>query len=228
MQTPMTPPQIARLAGLLYLVIIVCGLFSELAVREPALITGDAAATLANLEATAGLFRLAFVADSLMILADVGLAAALYLLFRAESPGLALTAAALRLVQSAILAANLLHQHAALALLGDGRYRGLVPDGQLAQRVLLELELHGDGYDLALIPFGLHCVVLALMLWRTALFPRLLAPLMAAAGVVYLLGSYAVFVAPAASPAIAPFYAICLLAELGFCLYLLIRGVRRG
>lgn len=49
----------ARLAGMLYLAIIVLGLFGELQVRGSLVVTGDAAATLAAIAASPGLWRAA-------------------------------------------------------------------------------------------------------------------------------------------------------------------------
>jgi len=53
----------ARLAGVFYLVLAVCGGFSELVVRAGVVVTGDAAATAATVRASAGLFRIAFATD---------------------------------------------------------------------------------------------------------------------------------------------------------------------
>jgi len=76
----------ARFAGALYLVIILCGLWSELAVRGPLTVDGDAAATAANILANEGLFRAAFAADTIMAMADVALAILLAALFWSTAP----------------------------------------------------------------------------------------------------------------------------------------------
>ena len=51
-------PNLARVAGLLYLILAVCGGFSELFVRASVRVAGDAAATADNIRASATLFRL--------------------------------------------------------------------------------------------------------------------------------------------------------------------------
>jgi len=79
----------ARLAGLLYLIIIVAGLGAELGLRGPLIDLGDAAGTAAAILAAPGQFRLAIAADLVMALCDAGLAILLYLVFRAVAPGLA-------------------------------------------------------------------------------------------------------------------------------------------
>jgi hypothetical protein len=54
---------LARLAGLLYLSLAVCGGWAELAVRSGIRVPGEAAATAAHVVEQASLMRLAFAAD---------------------------------------------------------------------------------------------------------------------------------------------------------------------
>lgn len=217
----------ARVTGLLYLLIIACGLFSELYVRGGLIVPGDAAATAANIRAAEGLFRLGFASDLLVFLADVAVAVLLYVLLRPVSRPLALLAAALRLTGTAIYGANLLNHLAPLLLLGGGAPLQGFSGEQLQAMALLFLELHGHGYDLGLVFFGAHCLALGWLLWRAALFPSVLGVLMVLAGLGYLVGSLTLFLAPAHVDAVAPVYLAPLVGELALCLWLLVRGVRR-
>ncbi|HEX5578255.1 MAG TPA: DUF4386 family protein, partial [Candidatus Limnocylindria bacterium] len=56
----MSPRSMARLAGLLYLVVAVTGGFAQLVARGGVRVAGDAAATADNIRANAGLFQLGF------------------------------------------------------------------------------------------------------------------------------------------------------------------------
>lgn len=219
------PIAAARGAGWLYLAIIVCGLVGELVVRTNLIVAGDAPATAANVLASTGLFRLGFLADSIMFLCDVALAGLLYMLFRPVSKVLALVAMSLRLAQAAVLALNLLHYYGALLVLEGTGFASGFESSQLQALSYLLLDLHGHGYDLGLLLFGLHCLLLGSLVWRSGFLPRILGALVAAAGVVYLIGSYTRFLFPAYLQAITPIYAIALVAELGLCLWLLIKGV---
>lgn len=71
---------LARLAGALYLTIIVCGLFAEFYVRQQLVVPGDVDATAARIRDGATLFRIGFAAETVMVLADVALAVLLYFL----------------------------------------------------------------------------------------------------------------------------------------------------
>lgn len=219
------PQHTARTAGVLYLVIIVLGLTGELVVRSGIVAAGDAPATAANIRGAEGLFRFGFLADSVMLLADIALAVLLYVLLRPVSKTLALLAMCFRLVQAAIIGGNLLHYHAALVALAGPAYGIAFPPEQLAAVATLLLDLHSHGYDLALLPFGVNCLLLGYLVYRSGFLPRVLGALLAAAGVVYLVGSYTRFLFPAQVEAVAPIYLVAIVAESAMCLWLLIKGV---
>jgi len=102
-------------------------------VRSRLIVHGNAAATASGIPASPGLFRAGFLADSLMVLCDVGLAVLLYVLLKPAGRTLALAALFFRLTQTAVIAMNLLNFHAALLLLkGSGYESAPGPEGQQA------------------------------------------------------------------------------------------------
>ena len=180
-----------------------------------------AAAGMASATATAildalGQFRLAIAADLVMALCDAGLAILLYLIFRAASPGLALSAMVFRLIQTVLIAANLMVLQAAWLLISGANE--LVDANALA---LILLDLHGHGYDLGLVFFGVNSLIMGLLVWRSGLFAKAFGAGLAIAGLVYLTGSGLRFFAPEWSPAFAPAYLLTILAETAFCFRLL-------
>ena len=214
------PRRLARFAGVLYLAIIALGLSGELAVRGVLIVPGDAAATAAAIRADPGLFRLGIAADALMAVCDVGLAVLLFVLLRPAGPVLALAAMVFRLVQAAVIAANLLSLHWALTILLDG----LGPDALAAGM----LGLHAVGYDVGLIFFGVNSLLVGVLLVRAEWFPAWLGIGIGAAGLVYLAGSTLRLLAPGWVEAFAPAYLVCIVAELAFALWLLLRGIDRA
>ena len=203
---------LCAVAGGLYLVIILCGVWSE-GVARAALITPGAPEVTARAIAGAPmLWKLAIAADLAMLLADVAIAALFLRLFAATSPLLAPLAFALRLVQAALIGAALLPLTLAPSL----------PTATLEHAIAL----HRLGYDLGLIFFAVNCAVMAVMLVRAGLFGRVLPLALAASGAVYMTGSLTALFAPALNAAIQPAYALPLLAESGFCLWLMARGLR--
>jgi hypothetical protein len=222
------PPDLrpsAGLAGVLYAVIIVAGVWGEAAARAPLLIPDDPLGTAAAVQAALGLVRASLATDVLMLIADVGLAVLLYRLLRAQGPTLALAALAFRLMQAAVLAANLLKLQVMVLLHDGGRSAALLGDSAAAW-ITLHLQAHAHGYDLGLAFFGISAVLTGALLWRAAWVPRALALPVVAAGVVYLMGSGIRLLAPGLSDAFAPAYALPLLAESAFCGWLLWAGAR--
>ncbi|MBE9542421.1 MAG: DUF4386 domain-containing protein, partial [Proteobacteria bacterium] len=90
----------------------------------------------------------------------------------------------------------------------------------------LFLDLHSHGYDLGLIFFGLSSLILGFLVVKSDYFPGIFGYGLMAAAVVYLAGSFSLFLFPEYSPFIEPIYIVPLVAELSFCLWLLVKGVR--
>ena len=208
----------ARLAGLLYLIIILTGLGAELGLRAPLIDLGDADATAAAILGSPGQFHLAIAADIVMALSDAGLAILLYLIFRTMAPGLALSAMVFRLIQTVLIAASLMALLAAWLVLI--RAEGLTDAPTLA---LVFLDLHAHGYDLGLVFFGMNSLIMGLLVWRSDRFAKVFGAGLALAGLVYLTGSGLRFFAPDLSSAFMPAYGLTILAETAFCLRLLLQ-----
>jgi hypothetical protein len=65
METVSSPKRLARIAGLLYLVVAIFGIFAVAYVTPMLYVPGDAAATAGNVVANAGLVRISVLADLL-------------------------------------------------------------------------------------------------------------------------------------------------------------------
>ena len=203
-------------AGIAYAVIIIAGIWSEGFVRTALTVPGDAAATSAAILADEALFRLSMAADMVMALCDVALAVLLYVILRPYGAVLALLAMALRLVQAAIIGANLVNQQAVLLAL-DGSSGG-------ETLALMHLQMQSVGYDLGLVFFGAASLVLAVLILRSGWIPRPLGWLIGAAGLVYLAGSFLRILAPHLTDAFSYAYIIPVMAETGFAIWLLWAG----
>ena len=215
----------ARIAGILYLIIIIFGISSEVMIRSALIVPGNANLTAANILGAQSLFRFGFFADSVMLFADVAIAVLFYVLFKSFNNTLSLTAAAFRFAQAAVLSFNLLNYHSAILLLNGASQTAGLESGQINSLALHFLNLHAHGYDLGLLFFGISNLVLGYLILKSAYFPRLIGYGLLAAALVYLLGSYTRFLLPDSFAAIQPAYEIPLLAELAFCFWLLIKGI---
>lgn len=218
----------ARVAGALYLVIIVCAGFAEGYVRTSLVVPGDPSATASNIVASVTLFRLGLFADLVAFMADAGVAVLLYVILRSTAPTIALLAAAFRLVaHPAIASLNLLNHLGALLVLDGGGPLSAFDQAQREELALFAMDLHGYGYVVGGAFFGVHCALLGYLLYRSDLFPRLLGVLLGAAAIGYLFESFAVFVAPGLESVASTLVVVTAsVGEVGLCLYLLVRGVR--
>lgn len=214
----------ARWAGLIYLLIITAGLGAELGLRGPLIDLGDARGTAEAILGAPGQFRLSLAADLVMALADAGLAILLYLMFRATAPALALSAMVFRLIQTVLIAANLLAMQAAWLLLAGDQD---LPAAHAQVLALVFLDLHGHGYDLGLVFFGVNSLIMGILVWRSGVFARVFGLGLFAAGLVYLMGSSLRFFAPEMLVLFMPAYGIPILAETAFCLRLLFQRKSR-
>lgn len=225
-QTSETSPLVwARTAGVLYLIIIVLGLFSEIWVRSSLISPGDAAATASSIVAAEGLFRAGFLADSIMILSDVAVAVLLFVLLKPTNQTLALLALCFRLMQTAVIALNLLNYYATMLLLKGSDYNSVFDAAQINSLASLFLDLHSHGYDLGLILFGVHCLLLGYLIAKSLYMPKALGYLVMAAGVTYLIGSYTRFLFPDFVSTVSPIYVVAIISELSLGLWLLVKGV---
>ncbi|WP_162340832.1 DUF4386 domain-containing protein [Cyclobacterium salsum] len=185
-----------RQTGLMYLLVIVLAGFSQGYIRSSLIVPEDALATSINIVGAEGLFRLGLVLDLIAFLLDAIISIWLYRLFRPYGETLALTAMVLRLLaHPAIGSLNLLNHYLALQA-------ALVPDflagfdaNQLQSMSLLFMEAHRIGYLIAGVFFGLHCLLLGLLLHRSPL-PGLLGTLMILAGIGYEMESFGDFLFP--------------------------------
>jgi fructose-specific phosphotransferase system IIC component len=86
--------------------------------------------------------------------------------------------------------------------------------------------MHSHGYDLGLLFFGFSNLILGCLVIKSDYFPGILGYGLIAAALVYLTGSLTVFLFPDYISLIKPIYIVPLVAELSFCLWLLVKGVR--
>ncbi|NGP77387.1 DUF4386 domain-containing protein [Balneolaceae bacterium YR4-1] len=218
----------ARVAGLLYLVIIVCAGFSEGFVRSTLVVSGDATATARNIMQSEGLFRLGLASDLIAFMCDAVVAILLYRLLKPVSKTLSLVAASLRLIaHPAIGSLNLLNHYAALKMAGGTGALSVFEPEQMDAWALLFMDFHSMGYLIAGAFFGLHCLLLGYLLYKSNLLPGFLGILLAIASVGYLTESFGMLLVPAYEDIYLLMVAISAgIAELTLCLWLLIKGVR--
>ncbi|HEY0855571.1 MAG TPA: DUF4386 domain-containing protein [Albitalea sp.] len=225
-----SPQRCARLAGALYLVIIALGLFGEVFVRGTLVVPGDAAATASGILGSPLLWRAGIAGDLLMQVLDVPVILLLYVLLRPVSESLALLATLTNLVQTAVLAVNKLSLLVPLFLLegAGGTLTALSPQ-QLEALSLLAINVHGHGFGIGLVFFGVACLVRGHLILRSGFLPGSLGVLMVVAGIAYLVNSVALLLVPSFQASIFPGVLVpAFVAELALAAWLVVKGVHTG
>jgi Domain of unknown function (DUF4386) len=216
----------ARAAGVFYFVTIVTASFAELGVRGNLIVSGDAAATARNMIASETLYRLGFVADLIAGAAYIVVTVLLYELLRPVNRILSLLAAFFSLVGVAIGAVTSLGNLAALLLVGGARYLSVFDAAQVQAMALLSLKLHAQGATVGLMFFGVYCLVLGYLIYKSTFLPRTVGVLMAIAGLSLLTNGFLTFLLPAL-PSIVSYFILGLdgVGEIALALWLLVFGV---
>ena len=217
--------RLARVAGALYLLMAVLGGIAHLGIRADVRVPGDAAATAANIVANPTLFRLSLVADIAMATIFVFVGVALYLLLRHVDRHAAGAMVVFVAVGAGLILANLGFHHAALLVATDPAYGALGAQSSEGL-VLLLVDLHGHGYTIAGIFFGLWLLPLAYLAYKSGLFPRLLSILLAVAGGSWIAATLVTFLWPELPAVVHALLTAPTVAEFWMIAYLVTKGVR--
>ncbi len=226
-RTVATSPQLyARIGGVLYLIIIVVGIFDEAFVRNRIIVSGDATATAANIRSLESLWRFGIAAEFFLLICAVALTLIFFVLLRPVSRDLALLAVFFNLVSLAVEAAVQLYLLGALFPLGKAEYLRAFQPEQLYALASLSVKSHGYGFGVALIFFGCVCLILGYLIFRSGFLPKVIGVLMQIAGLSYLTNSFALILAPTFANRIFPAVLVpAFVGEASLCLWLLVKGV---
>ncbi len=219
--------KLARTAGVLYLLIVIFGLIAQIFVRDNLVDYGNAAVTAKNILASESWYRFGFISELLMLICDVGVATILYILLKETSKNLSLLAFAFRLTSIVILSVTALSHYSALSFLSSPSYLNVFNADQLEALALFTIKIHGVGYNICLLFFGIHLLFLGYLVYLADIFPKYLGVLLFIGGICYVLNSIVWFQFPDLVKYIYPAIIIpCAIGEWIFCIWLIARGIK--
>jgi hypothetical protein len=223
-----SPKRLARIAGVLYLLVGIFGGFAEGFVDPKMYVAGNAAATVGNVVANFGLVRLGVVAHLLDGTFFVFLALTLYTLLQHVRQGVARAMLVLVALATGIICLNAVFQFEGLRVATDGSFAAAFGAAGSNAIVLLLLDAQHYGTLIAQIFFGLWLIPIGYLAYRSAgWFPKWLGMVLIVGGVCYLVDLLAAFLVPDIGPKIHTFLVIpSAIAEIAMVLYLLVIGVR--
>ncbi|ASC73698.1 hypothetical protein XM38_046700 [Halomicronema hongdechloris C2206] len=213
----------ARMGGVLYLIIIIGGLFGAGYVPSTIVVHGDAAATVNNILANESLYRFGLSIHIIVVLCNIPLAVIFYDLFELANKSLSRLVMLFILVAATIEGVSLLNQFVPLILLQSA---ATITAEQLQATTYMHFLLQVIGFNLSLAFFGCFCLLAGYLIFRLGVLPRIIGLLLAIGGACYLINSFANFLVPEFAVSLSPYIFIpCFLGEATLCLSLLIKGV---
>ena len=216
----------ARVAGAVYLSLVLTAPFSLLYVPGKLIVRGNAAATASNILTHEMLFRLCIVSELLSSVIFICLGLALYRLLSGVNKTWAGAMVALVLVSAAVGFLNVLNYVAALTLIHGTEFLGAFETPQRYALGMLFLRLHGQGEMMNEIFWGLWLFPFGLLVFRSGFLPRILGVWLMLACSVWVALSLTALLFPPYYEAAFKMAQPVLFAELAIMLWLLIKGAK--
>ena len=220
--TTTSPIVTARVAGLLYLLLLPLGIFGTLYVPSTLIVPGDAATTAANILAHEPLFRMGIVSALLVQVVNILVVLLLYRLLKPVHKDWAALMVIFLLAGVPIAMFNELNNAAVLLVVSGAPYQQGFSTDQLQALIPLFLDLHKAGINIAGIFWGLWLLPMGYLVFESGFLPRILGILLIIGCLGYLIDSFAFLLVPGLNIAIAQF---TFLGEVLLPLWLLIKGV---
>lgn len=216
----------ARTAGFLYLLVVITGFFTLMYVPGKLFVPGDATAMAGNILAHQSLFRAYIVVRLLSELLFIATVLALYRLFKAVGPQLAILMVLLVLLDAPVEFARTANEVAALAFLRGADFLAAFDPAQRDALALLLLKMNGHGVLVSEMFWGLWLFPLGWLAYRSGFVPRLLGLWLIINGLTYVVLSALGLLWPDYPEVISTITFPILLGEVAFTLWLLIAGAR--
>ena len=217
-----TSPQVyARVAGLLYLTVIIAGLIAQLGISGRIVVEGDAGATAANILSQRDLFQLGFTIYLIEMISQFAQAILFYILLKPVNRTIALLAVVINLAGCLIKTLSRAFYLSPLLILGGSHYLHVFDAGQLQALALFLLNLNSQMAGMALAFFGVSTALNGALIFQSGFLPRFLGVLSMLGG----LGWLTFFYPPLGLQLFSYIAPVALLGSTATILWLLIKGV---
>lgn len=217
----------AKIAGVLFLSMVVFGLLSEVLFRQKIFSSNDISVTANAILSNQLLYRMGIVGDILMSCSYLLTALVLYQVFASVNKGLAGVMVVFTTAGSVILLMNVLVELAPLYILTGNGFMSEFASGQQHALAYLFYSLYQHGYMIGQIFFSLWVLPLGLLIIQSGFMPKVLGILFMIETIFGLFSVLLHFLAPSAmleNILMIPM----MIAEFAFMFYLLIRGLNES
>ncbi len=223
-----TRKQIARLAGLIYLIVVLTGIFGLMYVPSQVIRWDDAAATVNNIIASGLLYRLGIASELVSYLFFLILPLVLYRLLKEVDNTHATAMVILVVVGVPISFASVFYKFDVLSLLSGAGYLKAFEEDQIHAQVMLSLESYSNGILVAQIFWALWLFPFGYLVYKSGFLPKVLGIFLMVGCCGYLLDFFGQALIPNYSQLRISFYLTlpASVGEIGSCLWLLIMGAK--
>lgn len=218
----------ARIAGLLYLVVVATGIFSLAYVPSKLIVWDNAAQTISNITNSELLFRLGIVSSLICYTFFLFLPIVLYQLLQSVNRKYANAMVILAIVSVPISFINILNKFAVLLLIGSSTLLKGAEVVQIQTQVMLYLNLYNSGILIVQIFWGLWLFPFGYLVFKSGFLPKFLGILLMAGCFGYLINFLGNSLLPNYNKlGISSYIRLpASLGEIGTCLWLLIMGAK--
>ncbi|MDE3073082.1 MAG: DUF4386 domain-containing protein [Pseudomonadota bacterium] len=216
----------ARIAGFLYLLVVITGLFTLVYAPGKLFIPGDTSTVASNILVHQALFRADIVVGLLSELFFIATVLMLYRLLKETGPQLAAVMVLLVLLDAPLAFAGTVNQVATLTFLRGADFLAAFDQPQRYALAMLFIHLDAQAGVVSEIFWGLWLLPLGWLVSRSGFLPRLLGIWLTINGLAYVLLSATEVLMPQYLEMVSTMTRPILLGEVVFTLWLLIVGAR--
>jgi Domain of unknown function (DUF4386) len=218
----------ARLAGLIYLVVVLTGIFSLMYVPSKLIVIENPSQTFQNLVSSETLFRFGIVSGLICYSFFLFLPVVLYKLLKPVNENYAKIMVLLAAVSVPISFINIQYKFAVLSLIKNPGYLNGFSKEQIQSQVLFYLDQYDNGILIVSIFWGLWLLPFGYLVFKSGILPKILGVLLMLGCFSYLINFFGNSLIPGYSKmGISSYISLpASLGEIGTCLWLLIMGAR--
>jgi hypothetical protein len=222
-----TNKKTARIAGLLFLMMVVFGMAAEIFFRQKIFSSSDITVTANNILSNTFLYRAGILSDILMSLSYLFTALVLYKLLSSVNKSTAATMVIFAAAGSVLLLFNILIEIAPLYILNGNEFMSAFSSSQRHSLAMLFYNLYQHGYMIGQIFFSLWVLPLGILIYKSKFMPKILGILFIVETVFGLMSITVHFLMPNITIETIMMLPM-MVAEFSFMFYLLIRGINES
>lgn len=216
---------LSRIAGMLYLIVIITGLFSLMYVPKNLFVYGNALETAQNISQKTGMFRISLASSVICYLAFTFLVIFLYQILRTVDIFVARVMVILALISVPVSFYNLINKYAILDLIKDN-----TSDlAQKSEKIMELLNNYDNGIFILTIFWGLWLLPFGFLIFRSGFYPKIIGVLLMAGCFGYLINFFGntLFVDYQSVGILQYLKLLPTVGEFSICFWLLVVGARK-